>query len=113
MRRDPDVIRKLLLDMEASDHWLFVVDAEGGDGSEPEYHLHLLMDEGLVTWQGKYAYRMTAAGHDFVEAIRNDTVWNRTKEAAANVGGVTLGFLGEIAKGYIRSELVKYGVPLA
>lgn len=31
---------------------------------------------------------MTNAGHDFGAAIRDDTIWKRTKAAAASVSGV-------------------------
>ena len=32
-------------------------------------------------------YRLTTEGHDFLDSIRNETVWRRTKTKLAEVGG--------------------------
>ena len=33
------------------------------------------------------AYRLTSQGHDFIEAIRDKGIWEKTKEAVAETGG--------------------------
>ncbi|WP_263626499.1 DUF2513 domain-containing protein [Xinfangfangia pollutisoli] len=56
---------------------------------------------------------MTAKGHDFLDAIRNDTVWNKAKSGAAAVGGMTLGMLKDLAVAYLKQETAaKLGISL-
>lgn len=47
---------------------------------------------------------MTNQGHDYLAAIRSDTMWNKTKEGAAAIGGVTIGMMKDIAIGYVKQE---------
>lgn len=116
MRRDDDLIRKLMLDFEASDDAL-LVHAPGFNGDESErvyFHLKLLADNGLLeeSGQGGGIFRMTSAGHDFCGAIRDDTVWSKTKKAASSVPGVGLGLLRDISLAYLRQKLAGMGIPL-
>ena len=56
-------------------------------------------------------YRMTNQGHDYLEAIRSDTVWNKTKQGAAEVGGMTLGMMKDLAIAYFKQEVAgKLGI---
>lgn len=60
------------------------------------YHMELLIEAGLV--EGKMsqelgggpinftATRLTWTGHEFLDAIRSDTVWNKTKETFRTKG---------------------------
>ena len=58
-------------------------------------------------------YRMTNAGHDYLDAIRSDTIWKKTKDGAAELGGVTLGMMRDIAIGYLKQEAAtKLGISL-
>jgi hypothetical protein len=50
---------------------------------------------------------LTSAGHDFLEAARNDTAWNKTKKTAGEVGGVTVTFFRDLLFGYVKAELQK------
>ncbi len=78
------------------------------------YHLRLLADEAMLEETGKYggSFRMTSKGHDFVAAVRDDTIWRKTKDAAGQVAGASLSMLGDIAIGYLRQKLIGLGVPL-
>ena len=107
MKRDTDLIRKLLFEYEADSDWLLITPGSTGDDIElPEaYHVHLMMDEGILVEVGDHTMRLTAAGHDLLDAIRSDTIWAKTKDAGKVVGGLSLSFLGEVAKGYIKQEL--------
>ena len=54
---------------------------------------------------------MTNQGHDYLEAIRSDTVWNKTKQGAAEVGGMTLGMMKDLAIAYFKQEVAgKLGI---
>lgn len=117
MKRDDDLIRRLMLDIEASTDAIHLHSLTLGASEEDRrvyYHLQLLNDAGFLDETGKHGgvFRMTNSGHDFVETIRNDTIWNKTKKAAESASGVTLGILKDIAVGYIKQELAKAGVPL-
>lgn len=114
MRRDNDLIRKLMMDMEADPDPLFVFVLE--DDAEDEriyFHLRLLADEAMLeeTGRGGGTFRMTNKGHDFVQAIRDDTIWSRTKSAIEPVAGASLSMLKDVALGYLRQELEKRGIP--
>lgn len=108
MKRDDELIRQLLLDFEAAGDWLIFVPGMTLSASPEErkrrYHMMLLGDEGMLAPVANGTMRMTAKGHDMVEAIRSDTVWAKTKEGARAVGGVTLGMLKDIAVTYLKKE---------
>ena len=89
MTRDMDLIRKILLVIEEKyiDHWLPSSDIkiEGYDSATVSYHCAILHDAGLI-YDYKQMYpgvfgvsRLTWEGHEFLDKIRSDTVWNRTK----------------------------------
>jgi hypothetical protein len=56
---------------------------------------------------GVIIHRLKSAGHDFLEAARNDTAWNKTKKTAGEVGGVTLTVFRDLLFGYVKAELQK------
>lgn len=116
MKRDDDLIRTMLFDAEAQDDWRFL--EVGGELLNPEpeenrraYHAELLVDAGLVAEVGRGVYRLTNAGHDWLDAVRDDTIWRRTKAGAAKVGGVGLQMMGAIAMGYVKEKLAAAGIP--
>lgn len=102
MKRDMDLIRGILLYVEEHDGMSTVTDREHFEPfTERELHeaVHLLEGHGLVeaniqrsgtTPGGIYAAvvnRLTWEGHDFLEAARNETIWERTKAQIAEKGG--------------------------
>lgn len=117
MRRDDDLIRSLMFEAEGHDDWRFteagalVIDPTPEE-NQRGYHLLLLVDAGLFTQVGGGVFRLTNAGHDWLDAVRDDTVWGRTKDAAGRVGGVGLNMMAAIAKGYVKQTLQEYGVPI-
>jgi len=117
MKRNNDLLRSLLFKIEAETDPIFLhgLTSESSAQDRVEYyHLRLLADAGFVEETGSYGgvFRMTHQGHDFLDAVRSDTRWDKTKEAAANVTGAGIGILRDIAVGYVRQELVKLGLPL-
>ena len=116
MTRDDDLVRRILLDLEAHEGWRIVY--ERILSPEPEenrfdYHLQLLCDAGFMKQIDSFAYRMTNQGHDYLEAIRSDTIWNKTKVGAAAVGGMTLGMMKDLAVSYLKQEVAeKLGIAL-
>jgi hypothetical protein len=52
-------------------------------------------------------------GHDYLDAIRSETIWNKTREGASKLGGVTLGIIKDLAVAYIKQEAAyKLGITI-
>lgn len=48
---------------------------------------------------------LTFVGHEFLEDIRSDTTWNKTKEVAKSVGSESLHALKDIAVGVVTAAI--------
>ncbi len=93
MQRDMELIRKILFTIEEKyvDTWLSgnEINIDGYDMKTVAYHCAILHDAGLVydyngqNGDGELLFfgvgRLTWAGHEFLDKIKNDTVWNKTK----------------------------------
>ncbi|EZQ18942.1 hypothetical protein CF98_00160 [Halopseudomonas bauzanensis] len=127
MKRDMDLVRLLLLRLESlSDepHSILVLnpakfDVEGYTADQVDYHLYLLVDSRLVDQGGSgvmsgFAFKqLTWAGHDFLDAVRDDEIWRRTREGVRAAGGFSIELLGDLAKGLIRKKIAEHtGVQL-
>jgi hypothetical protein len=90
MRRDMDLIRKLLLKLE--DHE--PVDLSPYTEEQIGYHVALLVESGLAhgqvlsyyPQQSGAAHSLTWAGHEFLDAARSQTLWNQAKQRFAQSG---------------------------
>lgn len=117
LKRDMDLIRSLLLEMEAGKVVFLVVAEDVGEtiGIAPEdtlpkeeaarleMHLDLLEDAGLVEFQRGSAglwrvVRITWAGHEFLESVRDGEVWKRVKLWVEKVGNGSLAVILELTK---------------
>lgn len=78
-------------------------------------HILLLGDSNLAevrelgrTLQGSAGVaidRLTMAGHDFLEAAKNDTIWNKAMNTVKEKGGsVTLGVLTQILSALVKQD---------
>ena len=109
MKRSDDLIRDMLLEFEAQDDFLVVVAPHLGmslDQRQRWYHVELMCDAGLMTPVGKGTYRITHQGHDFLDAMRDEGIWNRTKDAVAQSGGnATLDIIKQIAVGFLKKQI--------
>ena len=99
MKRDMDLIRLILLELEKADpHDVFRPDICGYQDKEINYHLELLISAGLVTGNMNYASDMRASpvvrlemeGHDLLDNIRTDTIWTKTKTFLSSKGVTTV-----------------------
>jgi hypothetical protein len=121
MKRDLDLLRDILLDVEDwNDPEPLRLEALGYDGKTQQeigYHLELLEDAGYIDanitkWNtGAYAtgliLRMTMAGHDYLDSVRSPEVWNKTKTALEKVGGgAALDVIKDVAS-KILAELIR------
>lgn len=109
MKRDWDLIRKILIGLEGHEEWLepYLDEDAGwalGDGPEFERycrHVNLLIEAGLIVgvrYQycsdsagtfGEWAHlpvSLTWSGHEFLDSIRNEGVWGKIKATAVDKG---------------------------
>lgn len=99
MRRDWEVIRKILLAVEALPSTDNDLDCDQIEGVPPDvaaYHMRLLRNEGLTEGGGRdsvpggppwqFANALTWQGHELLDSIRGDTAWKRIKSTAAEKG---------------------------
>lgn len=122
MRRNDDLIRKLMLDLEVANSRVFHShQVDGYTQDQVAYHLALMIKAGLAEGAepryrndgsdstipaAVFVSRLTPAGHDFISEIRDDTVWAKVKERTVKVGGsVSLEVLKQIA-GAVVKQLV-------
>lgn len=101
MKRDIDLARQLLLDIEnrGADCSVSVL-RPGGANHEAEerlrYHLRLLIDAGLLkeidrTTGGVPCVRLTDAGHETIELTRDESRWREAMwECQERTGGMSL-----------------------
>lgn len=114
MKRDMEVIRNLLLWMEEQDEGLFLygmLPAFPTPSSTVE-HVQMLVSAGYLTQTHQNAFRITWEGHEFLDKVRDDEIWRKTKEGASSLGSWSVKILGELASGYIRAKAVELGLPL-
>ena len=107
MKRDNDYIRDFLLKFEEQKEPLLYrpPTMDGGDIKE-RHHIHLLCDKGYMVEINEGVYRLTNSGHDFIEAIRDEGIWNRTKQQIADTGGnVTLEIIKTLATGLLKKKI--------
>lgn len=115
MKRDFDLIRDILLKVEADEDalgtgWIKLA-IEGRDARIVSYHVRLLDEAGLLEaqdleskghfeWQPK---RLTWAGHEFLDAARDEARWEKAKKLTAETAG-NLSFEG---LKYVLFELLR------
>ena len=122
MERDMELVRELLLKIADANEPLDFSDMVPGrtEGTKEyalaAYHMQMLIEEaGLVrgidasTMSGKdwIHLELTWFGQDFIESIRDPTVWDQTKEGAKKLGGVSWDILLGLAKAYVKAEAKK------
>jgi len=126
MKRDMDLVRDLLLKIEESSKptssALLIQDANDEEKDRIIEHLRLMIDFGLFTaitsapLSGRWRcqeMKLTWEGHEFVDTLRDPTVWQKTKGIASKAGGVGFKALLEIGKEVVKGELQKLGIPIA
>lgn len=115
MKRDMEYVRELLMKIEASEEPIGSNDLDGDETEASErklaYHVEMLIEQaGFLTSTVKSKplgsptiwgdITLTWQGHEFLEAIRDNEVWSRTKAGAAKVGNFASGFIFDLAKAY-------------
>lgn len=128
MKMDIDCIRDILLQAEEKG---FTVYRDSSDANIDEtetvsefpfiekyddkkllYHIQLADDFGLLKASHcigfSSVFDLSAQGHLFLADIREDNVWNKTKEVSKQVGVSSLGAVKEIATNVISTLITGY-----
>ena len=124
MKRDLDLLREMMLKIESlngSEHQICIEDFFDicDDARTISLHMELLLDEKFIEilkgseyWDDYYQAlnfsitRLTMAGYDYLDAVRNPSVWKKTKEAiTAKAGSAPLVVIEKIAESILESLL--------
>ena len=102
-----DLARSILLQLESQN---YISDQSDFTSQEVAYHVALLEDAGLITqelYTNMYisdslqdGIRMTWAGHEFLDAARSKTFWDKAKKT-------TLEKTGSVSFEILKSVLVQ------
>lgn len=131
MKRDMDLVRKILLEIEDKyvSTAIFNLKIEDYDTETVAYHCKLIYDAGLIT-DCKIQYAdggicsfgigsLTWDGHDFLDKIRDDGIWSKTKDTIKKKGlpllldtikTVASAFIAAAAEG-VANSILKNGTP--
>ncbi len=117
MKRDMDLVRKIMLAVEASDRPLdsSLIRIGGYSGESITEHMRLLNEAGLIEGISAYSVehrlkwiemRLTWNGHDFLDAARNEAVWVETvSEVRKKTGAVPFEVLKSLLMDVARESV--------
>ncbi len=115
MKRDMDLVREILLKLEAHPAQIFGAEMEidGYSKEEINFHLMLMNEAGLINADDSSAGTeiyflplwITWAGYEFLDDAKNDTRWGRAKSIMQKTVGVSFEVLKEILKTLITQEI--------
>lgn len=126
MRLNPDCIRDILFYIEdTTDYqlWTFFprnpqeFDIKLKNDYLPNeilYHLELCEEYGYIVTPnsqpmgGIQIKRLSVSGHEFLENIRQDTNWNKTKEVAKSAGSTSMEILSNVASSLMAALISKH-----
>ena len=91
-----ELVRKILVEVEAltDPRGAYRLTFDGFSDEEISYHIQLLAKHGLIeavdySTRGEFCWlvrNLKWDGHDFIDAIRDDSRWNRAKQWVADAG---------------------------
>lgn len=114
MDRDMDVIRKIVLALKTTEEGVEVSSAEGLSDSIFNYNANLLLEARLAegrklesgyppTISQVDLWKLTWAGHDFADAIKDEAIWHKAKEKFIKPG---VSFTFPILLEYLKSQII-------
>lgn len=120
MKRDPELVRKLLVffDEQTGARHVDVPAIDGYDEASIKYHLVLLYDAGLLNCEPVKSstsdrviyvlpFELTWAGHEFLDKIRNQHIWDAVMATVREKGlaSASVDILKRLADNAIRERL--------
>jgi len=96
MKRDMDLVRKILLSLEERNEFVgtIVPEIEGYSKNQIFYHIKLMAEADLVVAHDLTSSagphlavsRLTTWGHDFLDSARSESIWEKAKEVVLSTG---------------------------
>ena len=109
MKRDMSLIREILLSIEENDE---VLPVEGFSSEIIESHVTLLTEALLVERKSSginsfvTVTKLTWTGHEFLDSIREEQVWNTIKSEFREAGMSTIIKVGkDLAEGFAKKKV--------
>lgn len=118
MKRDADLVREILLQIEASssDDDLSELGIEGYSSEQVSYHLSILHEAGLIAAIDNSSYgegeawiptRLTWHGHEFLDAARDEERWSTVKGAMSKTGGMLMSVAEQLLIELVKNQALK------
>lgn len=102
--RDLDLVREILEEMEQLGDYP-LVQKTNDLSSKKLNHFRMMTDAGLLAVVGSdEGWRISWQGYDFLDAVRDDGLWTKTKSHIAATGG---SFTFEIVKSVVDALIKK------
>lgn len=121
MKRDMELIRKILFKVEESEEAdrhpgacvKITLGSDYPDENVISYHICLLQDIGLLESDDASDFQshrcvikgLTWQGHEFLDAIRHESIWEKTKERIKEYREIPIAIIKEVAVSLIRETL--------
>ncbi len=115
MNRDMDLVRRILLEVEAEEwsHGRQQFAVDGYDNQTVAYHLIIMDEAGLLIALDNSDFseiraipmRLTWAGHEFIESVRDDTMWRNVKTQTEKAGGLVFEVMKTVAGALMLRQL--------
>jgi hypothetical protein len=120
MKRDLDLIRQILLHIESgpeydgSREFYYTAPEEMGltDCMPEEFvcHCTLLIEGGYIDGAATavsqvVVRRLTLEGHDFLDDIRDPSIWKQVKARLGTLPGVAISIVAELAQSEVKKRL--------
>ena len=118
MKRDMDLIRSIMLHLEShpeADLHLTEVEVEGYEKDVVTGHLVLLQEAGFIELSVErfgggepplvMVHRISWAGHEFLEAVRSDTIWAKSTKIITSAG---LGLAWPLLQAVLRAKAAEH-----
>ena len=123
MKRDMDLIRKIMLRIEEEyvSTAIFNLQVEGYSAEQVATHCKMLYEAGLLSdYKAQYASdelymfgvgNLTWDGYDYLEKVRDDSVWKKIKDTAKEHGVPLLIDTGLLGINFCLLRKVPFALP--
>ena len=129
MQRNMDLVRDLLFMIEeecteeiedifpsVDNEWLEQRQDEDEKFRLLSYHIGIMEQAGLVTGNrtagSDFDYwskvHLSWSGHDFLDSIRDNDVWENTKKTVSHVGSFRIDIVKKIATGFVKQKIKRH-----
>ena len=75
-------------------------------------HAQMLVSGGYIDVD-RHTIRISWAGYEFLDSVRDPDIWRKTKEGAQKMGSWTVKLLADIATGFIKAKAIELGLPIS